>query len=155
MFFQEERKTFGGYESVVGSCDILFVCLDTLRYDVAVQEKAGSTPVLTGMAYGKNAPGPAIYLSSITHVWRGFALPMTLKIWQIGKCYFSQSCRPERRRPKGLWIFRSTINGRAGEGWLMTQVRRRRSFFDKRSILERYSLGFFKRATGRPFLWCR
>ena len=32
---------------VVGSRDILFVCLDTLRYDAAVEEEAsGGTPVL-------------------------------------------------------------------------------------------------------------
>ena len=32
---------------VVGRCDILFICLDTLRYDVAAQqEAAGETPVL-------------------------------------------------------------------------------------------------------------
>ncbi len=29
---------------VVGTCDILLVCLDTLRYDVAVREEAAGTP---------------------------------------------------------------------------------------------------------------
>ena len=34
---------------VVGSCDILFVCLDTLRYDAAIEEERnGGTPVLNG-----------------------------------------------------------------------------------------------------------
>ena len=51
---------------VVGKKDILFICLDTLRYDVAVQEeKAGTTPVLN--QYGPwekcQAPGNFTYPS--------------------------------------------------------------------------------------------
>ena len=51
---------------VVGNCDILFICLDTLRYDVAVQEEAsGGTPVLN--QYGTwqkcQAPGNFTYPS--------------------------------------------------------------------------------------------
>ena len=37
---------------VVGTADILLICLDALRYDAAVQEEAaGTTPVLN--RYGK------------------------------------------------------------------------------------------------------
>lgn len=51
---------------VVGKKDILFICLDTLRYDVAVQEEAaGTTPVLN--QYGPwekcQAPGNFTYPS--------------------------------------------------------------------------------------------
>ena len=51
---------------VVGKCDILMICLDTLRYDVAHQEEsAGNTPVLN--RYGTwekcQAPGNFTYPS--------------------------------------------------------------------------------------------
>ena len=51
---------------VVGASDILFVCLDTLRYDVAVQEEAsGGTPVLNqyGLWQKRQAPGNFTYPS--------------------------------------------------------------------------------------------
>lgn len=53
---------------IVGSHDILFICLDTLRYDVAAQEEAkGGTPVLN--RYGKwekrHAPGNYTYPSHV------------------------------------------------------------------------------------------
>lgn len=42
-----DRQPSVDMNQVVGSSDILFVCLDTLRYDVAVEEEeAGTTPVL-------------------------------------------------------------------------------------------------------------
>lgn len=42
-----------GLRSWIGRCDILFVTLDTLRYDVAVEAlRAGRTPALAGMIPG-------------------------------------------------------------------------------------------------------
>ena len=51
---------------VVGTQDILFICLDTLRYDAAVEEEAaGNTPALS--RYGpwekRQAPGNFTYPS--------------------------------------------------------------------------------------------
>ena len=41
------NSLFVDMTQVVGTCDILMICLDTLRYDAAVrQEAAGATPVL-------------------------------------------------------------------------------------------------------------
>ncbi len=37
---REDRKPSVDMAQVVGTSDILFVCLDTLRYDVAVQEES-------------------------------------------------------------------------------------------------------------------
>lgn len=47
-------------QDIVGKCDILFICLDALRYDVAIrEEKSGNTPILN--QYGewekRHAPG--------------------------------------------------------------------------------------------------
>ena len=42
----EEKACSVDMTQVVGNCDILFVCLDTLRYDAAIaEEKSGGTPV--------------------------------------------------------------------------------------------------------------
>lgn len=49
---------------VVGSCDILFICLDTLRYDAAIaEEQNGGTPVLNryGSWEKRQAPGNFTY----------------------------------------------------------------------------------------------
>ena len=59
-----KRKPSVDMTRVVGTNDILMICLDTLRYDAAVQEEeAGNTPVLN--QYGKwqkcQAPGNFTY----------------------------------------------------------------------------------------------
>ena len=63
---------------VVGKCDILMICLDTLRYDVAHQEEsAGNTPVLN--RYGKNARHRAISpILPIMPCFQGFSLANTM-----------------------------------------------------------------------------
>lgn len=62
-------------EQVVGVQDILLICLDTLRYDAAVEEEAaGGTPVLN--RYGSweccQAPGnftyPSHHALSLIHI---------------------------------------------------------------------------------------
>ena len=48
--FSEEKakQPVVDMQQIVGSHDLLFVCLDTLRYDVAkAEEEAGRTPVLS------------------------------------------------------------------------------------------------------------
>ena len=48
---------------IVGQYDILFVCIDSLRYDVAVQEEErGGTPVLN--QYGRWRKGHVCRISS-------------------------------------------------------------------------------------------
>ena len=62
----KRKKPSVDMNKVVGALDILFICLDTLRYDVAVKEETdGKTPVLN--RYGKwekrQAPGNFTYPS--------------------------------------------------------------------------------------------
>jgi hypothetical protein len=72
---------------VVGNCDILFVCLDTLRWDVAfAEQESGGTPVLNrfGKWEKRGAPGNFTYPSHHA-MFIGFlptaleATPMTKK----------------------------------------------------------------------------
>ena len=63
---RKEQKPSVDMTQVVGTSDILFICLDTLRYDVAVQEEAsGNTPVLNqyGLWQKRQAPGNFTYPS--------------------------------------------------------------------------------------------
>ncbi len=63
---KEQKRPSVDMDQVVGSQDILLICLDTLRYDVAAEEAAaGNTPVLN--RYGPwekcQAPGNFTYPS--------------------------------------------------------------------------------------------
>ena len=90
----EEKACSVDMTQVVGNCDILFVCLDTLRYDAAIaEEKSGGTPVLNG--YGpwekRQAPGNFTYPSH--HAI--FAKPRTKRNFEV-IC----RVRPRKTRPK-------------------------------------------------------
>ena len=57
---KKQKKPSVDMNRIVGEMDILFVCLDTLRYDVAAEEEAGGgTPVLNqfGPWEKRQAPG--------------------------------------------------------------------------------------------------
>ena len=57
---RKQRKPSVDMNQIVGEMDILFVCLDTLRYDVAAEEETGGgTPVLNqyGSWEKRQAPG--------------------------------------------------------------------------------------------------
>lgn len=144
---------------VVGALDILFICLDTLRYDVAVQEEAaGSTPVLNrcGRWVKCQAPGNFTYPSHHA-MFAGF-LP----------CRFDTKCQAQRellfyptaiglRRkvPKGAYAFSgSTImEGLARDGydtWCVGGV----SFFDKRSEIGKVFPGYFQKSYWHPSFGC-
>ena len=71
----EKKAPSVDMNQVVGAQDILFICLDTLRYDAAVEEEAaGGTPVLN--RYGPwekcQAPGK-IYAGRIFPYLQRFA----------------------------------------------------------------------------------
>ena len=68
---QKGREPRVDMKQVVGSQDILMICLDTLRYDCArAEEEAGGTPVLN--QYGpwekRQAPGNFTYQIGRAHV---------------------------------------------------------------------------------------
>ncbi|MDE7015899.1 MAG: hypothetical protein K2P19_14690, partial [Kineothrix sp.] len=53
------KKPSVDMNQVVGKCDILFICLDTLRYDVARrEEEAGNTPVLSRYGIWEKCQAP-------------------------------------------------------------------------------------------------
>lgn len=58
----KKAKMSVNMNEVVGTCDILFVCLDTLRYDVAKrEEELGHTPNLSGYGSWRKCHAPGNY----------------------------------------------------------------------------------------------
>lgn len=144
---------------VVGHLDILFICLDTLRYDVAVKEQAdGGTPVLN--RYGKwdkrQAPGNFTYPSHHA-MFAGF-LPCSFDAKSIADrdmLFFPKSIGLGRKTPEGAYGFSgSTImEGLAKDGyetWCVGGV----SFFDKRSDLGRVFPSYFQKSFWNPSFGC-
>ena len=144
---------------VAGSHDILFICLDTLRYDAAVQEeKAQTTPVLN--QYGpwekRQAPGNFTYPSHHA-MFAGF-LPCFYDAKTIGDrelLFFPKQGGLGRNIPPGAYGFSgSTImEGLAEDGydtWCVGGV----SFFDKRSDLGKVFPGYFKKSYWNPSFSC-
>lgn len=144
---------------VVGTSDILFVCLDTLRYDVAVQEEAaGNTPVLNqyGQWQKRQAPGNFTYPSHHA-MFAGF-LPCPYEAKSIADrelLFFPKSIGMGKKAPQGAYSFSgSTImEGLAKDGydtWCVGGV----AFFDKRSDLGRVFPACFQKSYWNPSFGC-
>ncbi len=144
---------------IVGVDDILFICLDTLRYDVAVREQeAGATPVLN--RYGpwekRQAPGNFTYPSHHA-MFAGF-FPCRFDARSLADremLFFPRQIGMGNKAPKGAFAFSgSTImEGLEKEGydtWCVGGV----SFFDKRSDLGKVFPGYFQKSYWNPSFSC-
>lgn len=154
-----EKETSVDMNQVVGNCDILFICLDTLRYDAAVhEEEKNNTPVLN--QYGpwekRQAPGNFTYPSHHA-MFAGF-LPCPYDAKTIGDrelLFFPKDGGLGRKVwPKSYGFSGSTImEGLERDGydtWCVGGV----SFFDKRSELGRVFPGYFKKSYWNPSFSC-
>ena len=105
----EDRVCSVDMGEVVGKCDILFVCLDTLRYDAAIlEEQAGGTPVLNryGAWEKRQAPGNFTYPSHHA-IFAGF-LPSRDEARSIAEqemLFLPKSMGMGRKAPKGSYGF--------------------------------------------------
>lgn len=145
---------------IVKSHHILFVCLDTLRYDVAVmeQEQKG-TPVLN--RYGKwrkcQAPGNFTYPSHQA-MFAGF-LPIDEEIRDMKKrekLFFSEDIGMGRKAPKGAFCFTGAtwIEGLSNIGY-DTYCIGGVSFFDKRTDIGKVMPGYFNHSYWNPSFGCK
>lgn len=154
------RKAKINMNQVVGSHDILFICLDTLRYDAAVQEEAlGTTPVLN--RYGpwekRQAPGNFTYPSHHA-MFAGF-LPCPFEAKSSDereRLFFSRFVGMSRKVPPGAYVFSGStiVEGLARDGyetWCVGGV----AFFDKRSDLGRVFPAYFHKSYWNPSFSCR
>lgn len=145
---------------VVGRRDILFVCLDSLRYDVAVQEQErGGTPVLN--QYGDwrkcQAPGNFTYPSHQA-MFAGF-LPIEVGIHNMKereKLFFAEDIGMGRVAPEGAYSFSGStwVEGLAKEGYETICIGGV-SFFDKRTDIGRVMPEYFTRSYWKPAFGCR
>ena len=101
----DDKQSSVDMTKVVGNCDILFICLDTLRYDAAVaEESGGGTPVLNryGAWEKRQAPGNFTYPSHHA-IFAGF-LPSKDEARSIAEqemLFFPRSIGMGKKTPRG------------------------------------------------------
>lgn len=146
-------------EEVVGKKDILFICLDTLRYDVAVQEeKAGNTPVLNQYGPWEKCQAPGNFTYPSHHAMFAGFLPCRYDAKTVADrelLFFPRQIGLGKKVPKGAYGFSgSTImEGLAADGydtWCVGGV----AFFDKRSPIGKVFPGYFKKSYWNPSFAC-
>lgn len=156
---QERRRPSVDMNQVVGVSDILFICLDTLRYDAAVQEeKSGSTSVLNryGSWEKRQAPGNFTWPSHHS-MFAGF-LPAPYDAKNVADrelLFFPKGVGLGQKGPEGAYAFSgSTImEGLSQDGyetWCVGGV----AFFDKRSDLGKVFPGYFQKSYWNPSFGC-
>ena len=156
---QERCRPSVDMNQVVGVSDILFICLDTLRYDAAVQEeKSGSTPVLNryGSWEKRQAPGNFTWPSHHS-MFAGF-LPAPYDAKNVADrelLFFPKGVGLGQKGPEGAYAFSgSTImEGLSQDGyetWCVGGV----AFFDKRSDLGKVFPGYFQKSYWNPSFGC-
>lgn len=145
---------------IVGNASILFVCLDSLRYDVAkMEETSGGTPTLSqyGIWQKRQAPGNFTYPSHQA-MFAGF-LPVECSVKEMKqreKLFFAEDIGMGRKRPEGAFQFQGTnwVEGLAAEGY-DTYCIGGLSFFDGRSPLGTVMPSYFKRHYWHPSFGCK
>lgn len=156
---KERVKPSVDMNRVVGSCDILFICLDTLRYDAAVQEeKAGGTPILNRYGSWEKCQAPGNFTYPSHHAMFAGFLPCRYDAKNVADremLFFPKSIGLGKKTPEGAYGFSgSTImEGLEKDGydtWCVGGV----SFFDKRSDIGKVFPGFFQKSYWNPSFGC-
>lgn len=153
------QKSSVDMNKVVGSHDILFVCLDTLRYDAAIEEeKSGGTPVLNryGAWEKRQSMGNFTYPSHHA-IFAGF-LPVSDEARSIGEqspLFFPKSMGLGKNVPEGTYGFSSSnlvqgLNQDGYDTWCIGGV----TFFDKRSEMGNVFPSFFEKSYWNPSFSC-
>ena len=145
---------------VVGKYNILFVCIDSLRYDVAKNEQDwGRTPILN--RYGKwrecQAPGNFTYPSHQA-MFAGF-FPIDVHIRNMRQretLFFSEDTGMGRKAPEGAFTFQGAtfVEGLEREGY-ETFCIGGLSFFDMRTDIGKVMPSFFMHSYWRPAFGCK
>lgn len=145
---------------IAGSYNILFVCIDSLRFDVASEEESnGGTPVLN--RYGRwrkcQAPGNFTYPSHQA-MFAGF-LPIDIEIKDMKKretLFFSEDIGMGRKAPEGAFLFsRPTWVQELEDNGYETYCIGGLSFFDKRTALGSVMPSYFKHSYWNPSFGCK
>ncbi|MHC1747243.1 MAG: STM4013/SEN3800 family hydrolase [Cellulosilyticaceae bacterium] len=144
---------------IVGSHDILFICLDTLRYDVAKQEEeTGGTPTLN--QYGPwrkcHAPGNFTYPSHMA-MFAGY-LPSPAEytpLMERERLFVPKTVGMGEERSQYSFCFEEAtfIQGLENVGYETICIGGV-GFFNKRSELAKVMPGYFKQSYWKPSFRC-
>lgn len=144
---------------VVGSCDILFLCLDTLRYDIAVQEQnLGNTPVLNQYgAWEKRQTCGNFTYPAHQAFFSGF-LPYSSDVRRLSDretLFFAKHIGEGRKAPPYAYTFQEPtwIQDLEKNGYETICIGGV-SFFDKRSAIGKVLPGYFKHSYWNPAFGC-
>lgn len=154
-----KKETSVDMNQIVGSKDILFICLDTLRYDIAVrEEECNNTPVLNryGLWEKRQAPGNFTYPSHHA-MFAGF-LPCAYDAKSIGDrelLFFPRMGGMGKNVPPGAYAFSGStimegLEKDSYDTWCVGGV----GFFDKRSDIGRVFPGYFRKSYWNPSFSC-
>lgn len=161
LFASSQKKKAPSVDmgEVVGKKDILFLCLDTLRYDVAVQEeKAGNTPVLNQYGPWEKCQAPGNFTYPSHHAMFAGFLPCRYDAKTVADrelLFFPRQIGLGKKVPEGAYGFSgSTImEGLEADGydtWCVGGV----AFFDKRSPIGSVFPSYFKKSYWNPSFAC-
>jgi len=145
---------------IVGKCDILFLCLDSLRYDVAVtQQECGQTPILAQFGDWRkcHAPGNFTYPSHQA-IFAGF-FPVDVEVRTMKQretLFFSEDIGMGRKAPEGAYSFRGAtfVQGLEIAGY-ETYCIGGLSFFDKRTDIGKVMPSYFQYSFWNPSFGCK
>ncbi len=145
---------------VVGQCHILFVCIDSLRYDVAEREQEqGGTPILN--RYGNwrkcHAPGNFTYPSHQAMFAGFFPIEVGVKnMKQRETLFFSEDIGLGRKAPEGAYRFQggNFVEGLSAVGY-ETYCIGGLSFFDKRTDVGKVMPAYFQYSYWNPSFGCK
>ena len=145
---------------IVGKCNILFLCLDSLRYDVAVaQQENGRIPVLAQFGGWRkcHAPGNFTYPSHQA-MFAGF-FPVDTEIRNMKQretLFFSEDIGMGRKAPQGAYSFQGAtfVQGLESVGY-ETYCIGGLSFFDKRTDIGKVMPAYFKHSFWNPSFGCK
>lgn len=161
LFMSSKKKTLPSVNmsEVVGKKDILLICLDTLRYDVAVEEEAeGRTPVLSQYGSWEKCQAPGNFTYPSHHAMFAGFLPCRYDAKNVADremLFFPRQIGLGNKVPEGTYGFSgSTImEGLEKDGydtWCVGGV----AFFDKRSPIGKVFPGYFQKSYWNPSFAC-
>ena len=158
-YSRDKRESSVDMNQVVGKKDILFVCLDTLRYDAAKEEElAGKTPMLNQYGPWERRQAPGNFTWPSHHAMFAGFLPSPYEAKNMMDqelLFFPKQIGMGKKTPEGAYGFSGAtiMEGLAQdryETWCVGGV----SFFDKRSDLGKVFPGFFQKSFWNPSFGC-
>ncbi len=144
---------------VVGSKDILFLCYDTLRYDVAMQEQqAGNTPNINRYGQWRKCHAAGSFTYPSHHAMFAGFLPFPWEsesVFDARPLFFAKDIGMGRQVPPGAYLFEGAniIEGLAKDGYETICIGGV-SFFNKRTQVNRVFPNMFRHSYWNPGFGC-